>query len=130
VDLLELFKDADNVIEIEAETTIFSKGDEGHEMYVVLEGIVAVSIGYEVIDIVEAGDIMGEMAIIDAKTRSATAVAKTHCRMISVSKEDFLSRVQQAPDFSLHVMTVQAQRLRSMIDNLEKNREPTTKFRE
>ena len=78
MDLLELFGGEENVLEFEAETNVFAEGDEGTEMYVVLEGIIALKVGYEIIDIVEEGGLMGEMAIIDAKKRSATALAKTN----------------------------------------------------
>ena len=114
MDLLALFGEDEPFIEFKADTNIFSEGDDGSEMYVVLEGIIALKVGYEIIDIVEAGDVMGEMAIIDAKKRSATAVAKTNCRMVPISKERFLSMVQETPDFAIHVMSVLAERLRNM----------------
>lgn len=120
MDLLELFRDETNIIEVGAETDVFAEGDEGSEMYVVLEGIIALKVGYEIIDIVEAGGLMGEMAIIDAKKRSATALAKTPCKMVPVSKERFLSMVQDKPEFALHVMSVLANRIRNMNDLIKK----------
>ena len=120
MDLLELFKDAETIIEIDAEHVIFEKGDDGDEMYVVLEGIISLSAGYEVLDIIEAGDVFGEMAIIDDKMRSATAVAQTDCRIVPVSRKAFISMVSETPDFSLHVMSVLAERLRTMIEGVLK----------
>lgn len=120
MDLLKLFRDETNIVEFKAETNVFSEGDEGSEMYVVLEGIIALKVGYEIIDIVEAGDVMGEMAIIDAKKRSATAVAKTDCKMVPVSKEKFLTMVQENPAFAIHVMAVLADRIRNMNELLKK----------
>jgi CRP-like cAMP-binding protein len=120
MDLLELFKDDDNVIEVKAEQNVFAEGDDGDEMYVVLEGIIALKVGYEIIDIVEEGGLMGEMAIIDAKMRSATALAKTNCKMVPVSKERFLVTVKEQPEFALHVMSVLANRIRNMNELLKK----------
>lgn len=120
MDLLALFKDEDNIIEVSAEQNIFAEGEEGHEMYVVLDGTIALKVGHEIIDIVEAGGLMGEMAIIDAKTRSATALAKTDCTLLPVSKERFLAMVKEKPEFALHVMSVLADRIRNMNELLKK----------
>lgn len=121
MDLLELFKDdQDGVIEVDAEQNVFSEGDEGDNMYVVLEGIIALKVGYEIIDIVEEGGLMGEMAIIDDKKRSATALAKTKCKMVPVSRERFLALVKEKPEFALHVMSVLAERIRNMNELMKK----------
>ncbi len=120
MNLLELFKDETNSVEFAAEQKIFSEGDEGDVMYVVLDGIIALKVGYEIIDIVEEGGLMGEMAIIDAKKRSATALAKTPVKMVPVSKEKFLEMVQTHPEFALHVMSVLADRIRKMNELLKK----------
>ena len=119
MDLLALFKDDDNIIEVKAEQNVFAEGDDGQEMYVVLDGIIALKVGYEIIDIVEAGGLMGEMAIIDAKKRSATALAKTDCTLVPVSKERFLAMVQEKPEFALHVMSVLVDRIRNMNELLK-----------
>ena len=58
MDLLEMFSDDKDVIEVKADINVFSEGDEGDKMYVVLEGIIALKVGYEIIDIVEAGDVI------------------------------------------------------------------------
>ena len=60
---------------------LFSEGDEGHEMYVVLEGKVLISkyipgAGEEALAILERGDFFGEMSLIDGDPRSADARAQ------------------------------------------------------
>jgi CRP/FNR family cyclic AMP-dependent transcriptional regulator len=61
---------------------IFSEGDAGREMFVVLEGRVRISKfipggGEEALAILERGDFFGEMALIDGQPRSADARAHT-----------------------------------------------------
>ena len=90
-------------------------------MYVILDGEVEVSVGTKVLAVVGAGDVIGEMALIDSKARSATAVAKTFCRVVPVDEHRFLFMVQQTPFFSLHVMRVLANRLRLM-DELQRGK--------
>ena len=44
MDLLEIFRDSDELIEFPAETVIFTEGIEGNQMYVVMEGEVLISL--------------------------------------------------------------------------------------
>ena len=59
---------------------LFHEGDEGSEMYVILEGRVVISklipgAGEEALAILERGDFFGEMSLIDGEPRSADARA-------------------------------------------------------
>jgi CRP/FNR family transcriptional regulator, cyclic AMP receptor protein len=61
-------------------SALFEEGDEGNEMYVVLEGRVLISkyipgAGEEALAILERGDFFGEMSLIDGEPRSADARA-------------------------------------------------------
>jgi CRP/FNR family transcriptional regulator, cyclic AMP receptor protein len=67
-------------LRFESGASLFSEGDDGHEMYVVLEGKVLISkyipgAGEEALAILERGDFFGEMSLIDGDTRSADARA-------------------------------------------------------
>ena len=94
--------------------TIFQEGEAGTKMYVVKEGEVELLVHGKVIAELETGSIFGEMAIIDGKPRSATARAKTRCKLIPMNQEQFLGLVARNPGFSLEVMKVLADRLRLM----------------
>ena len=63
-----------------AGASLFQEGDEGSEMYVILEGRVMISkfipgAGEEALAILERGDFFGEMSLIDGEPRSADARA-------------------------------------------------------
>jgi CRP/FNR family transcriptional regulator, cyclic AMP receptor protein len=65
-------------LHFEPGSALFEEGDEGHEMYVVLEGRVLISkyipgAGEEALAILERGDFFGEMSLIDGELRSADA---------------------------------------------------------
>jgi CRP-like cAMP-binding protein len=67
-------------LRFESGSPLFEEGDEGHEMYVVLEGKVLISkfipgAGEEALAILERGDFFGEMSLIDGEPRSADARA-------------------------------------------------------
>lgn len=64
----------------ERDDRLFVEGDEGHELYVILEGRVLISkmipgAGEEALAILERGDFFGEMSLIDGQPRSADARA-------------------------------------------------------
>jgi CRP/FNR family cyclic AMP-dependent transcriptional regulator len=94
---------------------IFKEGDEGDFMYVVLEGEVLIIAGGQVVDELSKGDLFGEMALIDSSPRSATATAKSACTLAPLDQANFMFLLQHAPYFSIHVMSVMAERLRKML---------------
>ena len=83
-------------------------------MYVVIEGEVDIIVHGKVVLSLVPGGILGEMALIDEQVRSATAVAKTDCKLVPITERRFLFLVQQTPFFSIEVMKIMAYRLRRM----------------
>jgi CRP-like cAMP-binding protein len=65
-----------------------------------------------------SGGVFGEMALIDTGTRSATAIAKTDCRLVPINERRFQFLVQQTPNFALQLMRIIADRLRRMDSRL------------
>ena len=93
---------------------IFEEGKPGTRMYVVKEGEVELSVRGKFVASIGKGGILGEMALIDNKPRSATAIAKTDCDLGPIDEERFLELVHQKPSFALEVMKVLVERLRLM----------------
>jgi CRP-like cAMP-binding protein len=93
---------------------IFAQGDRGELMYVVVEGEAQILIEGKVVETVGPGGILGEMALIDAEARSATALTKTRCILIPIDEKAFIDLVTRQPEFALQVMRVLAYRLRMM----------------
>lgn len=91
---------------------IFEKGDVGFEMLLIKSGEVELRLGERVLKRLSAGNIFGEMALIDDSTRSATAIAVSDVEVMPVSEKQFVSLVRETPTFALDVMRVLARRLR------------------
>ncbi len=77
---LETLANFSREIRFESGSQLFEEGDEGHEMYVLLEGKVLISkfipgAGEEALAVLERGDFFGEMSLIDGEPRSADARA-------------------------------------------------------
>ncbi|MGA9323596.1 MAG: cyclic nucleotide-binding domain-containing protein [Xanthobacteraceae bacterium] len=93
--------------------TIFRQGDPAEELYIVKSGKVEIRLGNRLLDTLPELSIFGEMALIDHRPRSATAVAATDATVVPVSEKQFLFLVGRTPHFALNVMRVLAQRLRT-----------------
>jgi CRP/FNR family transcriptional regulator, cyclic AMP receptor protein len=96
--------------------TLFAQGDPGDHMYVVLSGEVDLKIGDATVETVSGGGLFGEMALIDHRDRSATAIGKSDGVVVPVNQKRFLYLVQNTPFFAVEVMEVMADRLRRMND--------------
>jgi CRP/FNR family transcriptional regulator, cyclic AMP receptor protein len=79
-----------------------------------LEGEMEILLGDFVLETVGPGALIGEMALIDDSSRTASAVAKTSCRLAEIDRRRFHFLVQQTPHFATHVMKTLANRLRHM----------------
>ncbi|MCE7946473.1 MAG: cyclic nucleotide-binding domain-containing protein [Chloroflexi bacterium CFX4] len=108
-----LFRHVDQTEEFSAGQSIFSEGEYGAVMYVVLDGEVnLIDHSGSITEVVMPGGMFGEMALIDAKPRSLSAVARTNCKLAAVDRQRFSFMVTETPYFALHVMQVMAERLR------------------
>jgi CRP-like cAMP-binding protein len=90
---------------------IFKQGEPGDLMYIIKEGEVDILLNGKPEETVGPGGMVGEMALIDTKSRTATAIAKTDCQLVPISEKRFQFLVQQTPFFSLHVMRVLVARI-------------------
>ncbi len=111
---LNLFRFVEDFDSYAAGQTVFAAGEPGKVMYVVKDGEVDIVIDDTVIDTLTPGGIFGEMALIDQQPRSASAIAKTECKLIRVDEARFMFLVQQTPRFALELMRLIVGRLRRM----------------
>ncbi len=93
---------------------IFREGEPGEVMYVIQEGEVELCSNEHLLEIVGPGGIFGEMALLDPTNRSATAMARTDCRVVSLNQARFKVHVHHTPYFAIQVMRVMVDRLRGM----------------
>ena len=119
VPTLDLFRHDDHSESYTPGQIVFQIDDEADRMYVVAEGAVEIRIGETVLERVEPGGIIGEMALIEHLPRSATAVAVEPTKLSPIDQRRFLFLVQHHPFFALEVMQVLAHRLRQMDETLK-----------
>ena len=122
---LEFFRSAGTLEEKPAGKPIFSENEKagglfskGARMYLLLEGEIGLMIRNKFFGVVKPGDVFGELAVIADLPRSATAMAKINCRVLSLDEKQFHSALQKKPEFALMLMSTMVQRLRQSIVKL------------
>src|SRR5260221_9353369 len=86
-----------------ARRLIFAKGSPGRSMMAVLRGSIKISLpspaGREIVlAILEAGEIFGEMALLDCSERTADATAMTDSDLLVIDHRDFIPFLERWPD--------------------------------
>jgi len=103
-------------------TDIVRQGESGDCMYVIQAGeaeVLKEENGHETrVDVMHAGDIFGEMAVLEKQVRSATVRALTELRVLTVDKKTFLRRVQEDPSLAFMVLRSMATRVRRLDNEL------------
>jgi CRP-like cAMP-binding protein len=107
-----------------ANEAIFRKGDPGLTMLAVISGRVKISAtspdGTEVVmNIIDTGEVFGEIALLDGKPRTADATAMGPTELLALDHRDFLSVLDQHPDVSRRIIGILCERLRRTSQQLE-----------
>lgn len=89
----------------------------GDSMYIIVEGMVQVrkkSGGGEVV-LAErgAGEVIGEMSVLDQAPRYASVIALTKCRILQIDQETFMALMDWSPTAARAILRTFAQRIRS-----------------
>lgn len=103
--------------EYQRDEVIFRQGDESREIYIVLKGKIRIykisPSGNETsIDIFSTHDVVGELATIDNRPRSASAKAIGSVSLLVMSQERFLYHLERIPGLALNLARLLAQKLR------------------
>jgi CRP-like cAMP-binding protein len=105
-------------------TTIFSKGDPGTCLFAVCSGTVQVTVTSTagknaVFNHLRAGEIFGEIALLDGGPRSADAVAFTDTRLMVIERRDFVPLLHSNPEVAVRLLELLCSRLRRTSEQVE-----------
>jgi CRP/FNR family cyclic AMP-dependent transcriptional regulator len=103
---------------------LFARGDPGKSLYLVLEGqirlAIATSEGRELsFEIAGAGDLFGEIAVLDGWPRSAEATALIQSTTYTLERSDLHRLRSTRPAISDAIISFLCRRLRDLSDKLE-----------
>jgi CRP/FNR family transcriptional regulator, cyclic AMP receptor protein len=104
--------------------TIYSKGDPGNSLYVVISGTAKMSISSPdgrsaILNLIGPGEIFGEIALLDGRERTADATANTNCEVFMIDRRDFLPFVRSQPALAMKLIELLCERLRWTSDQVE-----------
>lgn len=109
---LTLFNASYDGSRVAAGEKIFGVGQPADSMYVVLSGEIEIRVGEHVRDLLGAGDVFGELALIDGGVRTGTATAISDAVIVPIGRIRFEFLVSKHPSFALDVMATVVARLR------------------
>ena len=110
-------------IAFKAGDTIISEGDEGDTAFFIVSGSVDVIVGQgaraKIVGTLQAGEVFGEMCLIEPGPRSATVKALTDAECLAISYEEFIDAIEAHPERAVGFMKTLVRRLRQMNELLE-----------
>ncbi|MCU1450968.1 MAG: uncharacterized protein JWP02_3138 [Acidimicrobiales bacterium] len=93
---------------------ITEEGERGGRFYVLLDGEADVLVGDDVVNRLKGGDSFGEVSLIDGQPRSATVVARTLVRTLSLSSWNFRPLLREHPSIGEAILLEMCRRLRAV----------------
>jgi len=109
-DLAPLMKE----IQYEQGTEIFKEGETGDCMYIIQQGNIKIHKGNTTLAILKEKEVFGELSLLDADTRSASATADTDCILYKIDQEPFYELMDERPEVAKGFIKILCQRLRTM----------------
>ena len=99
------------------DSVIFMQGDPGDALYGIARGKVLISLstpeGKEFsLNLLEAGDVFGEIALLDGHPRTANARTLEETQLVVIQRANFTRLVEQHPNVALHLLRLLCGRLR------------------
>ena len=104
--------------------TIFSKGDPGNSLVAVISGTVKISVSSAggrsaILNLIGAGETLGEIAVLDGQDRTADATANTDCELFVIDRREFLPFVRSHPALAMKFIELLCTRIRRTSDQVE-----------
>jgi len=97
---------------------IVTEGEVGDCMFIIQHGTADVIRNEEgeatVVDTMESGELLGEMAIVENTVRSSTVRARGEVRAITIDRKTFMRRIQEDPSLAISVLEVLCHRVRNL----------------
>ena len=113
-DLLAAITESFNLKKIKAEETLINQGDEGESLFVLVEGLLEVSIQLEGekkhLTLLRPGSFLGEMALLTGEKRSADVTSSIDSLVGELTKQSIMSLAEENPEILEKMTTVVAKR--------------------
>jgi CRP-like cAMP-binding protein len=121
---LEGMAQLSRLVQYPAGALIFRRGDPGNCMMVVVRGHVKISTDspdgrHVILNIIDAGQVLGEIAMLDGHQRTADATAISETELLVLDRREVLPFLERYPSVCISLMTVLCARLRQTSQQVE-----------
>lgn len=99
-------------VSFDKNVSIFKKGDYGNCIYFIYRGTVSIHEGKHQIALLSDNEMFGELSLLDAEPRSATASTITECIFLKIEHDDFYDVLATNTDILKGIMKTLCKRLR------------------
>lgn len=99
-----------------AKHTIFTQGELGRSLYILVSGTVRVHIGNRDLAILQAGNCFGEMAVFDAEPRSASITTLEPCNCLMLTQQQLYEAIEETPGIAVNIIRLLSRRTRDLIN--------------
>lgn len=111
---------------LEAGRTLFEKGDPGDALYAIRRGQIRIVTESgdgrrRTLNLLGAGDVFGEVALLDGRSRTATAVAADATALFVVLRRDLLALIARQPEVAVQLIGLLCARIRWLSAQAEEN---------
>jgi len=109
---------------LEQEQTLFVKGDPGNQLFIVVRGVIRISAisaeGKETtLNLLHAGQMFGEIALLDGQDRTANATAHEMSELLVLERRDLMAFLDRNPEAMRRMLVAVCSRLRWVSEQLE-----------
>ncbi|HBQ99390.1 MULTISPECIES: Crp/Fnr family transcriptional regulator [Roseofilum] len=94
--------------------TIFTQGQEGRSLYIVVSGRVRVHIGDRDLAYLDKGTTFGEMSLFDAEPRSASVTAIETCDCLVLTQQQLYDAIDETPGIAVNIIRLLSRRIREL----------------
>jgi len=111
----QIFKPGEMIRIYSKDQIVFCEGEPGDELFIIQKGsvkIIKITENNEILlAVLKAGDIFGEMALLESKPRAAGAVAYENCQLMAVNRENFQQMIKTQPQLIARLTTLLSERI-------------------
>lgn len=103
--------------------TIFTEGQEGRALYIVVSGRVSVHLRGQELAQLDQGTCFGEMSLFDAEPRSASVTTLASCECLMLTQQQLYEAIDETPGIAVNIIRLLSRRIRELNNELNEKQQ-------
>ncbi|NEQ33081.1 MAG: Crp/Fnr family transcriptional regulator [Leptolyngbya sp. SIO4C5] len=108
--------------------TIFTEGQEGRSLYIVVSGRVSVHLKQQELAQLDQGTCFGEMSLFDAEPRSASVTTLEPCECLILTQQQLYEAVDETPGIAVNIIRMLSRRIRELNKELNDKKQDLSRY--